>query len=162
MQKHLQRLGAVHTLREILDVESDVGKLYYPNFARAFKPELGFHSRNNHRNFRPSNASDIVNGLLNYGFSILYAEAAKQLNALGLDCFVGFYHKSHASHLALVYDMIEPFRHLVDRSIFEIQDHIKMKDYAFSRQGIAVFSDELKRKYIYLLSTILDRKRATK
>ena len=68
MQKHRQKLEFVHTIRKIIDVESDVGKLYYPNFARAFKPELGFHSRNNHRNFRPYNATAIVNGLLNYGF----------------------------------------------------------------------------------------------
>jgi hypothetical protein len=36
---------------------------------------------------------------------------------------------------------------------------IRKKDYAFSRQGIVVLSDELKRKYIELLSSILDRKR---
>ena len=89
-------------------------------------------------------------------------EVAKQLNTLGLDCSVGFYHRNHESHLALVYDMIEPFRHLVDRSIFEVQDQIKKKDYAFSREGIVVLSDELKKKYIALLSTIFDRKRVYK
>ena len=159
MERHLQRLQNAHTRREIVDVESDVGKLYYPNFAKVFNSELGFHSRNNHRTFRPSDASDVINGLLNYGFSILYAEVAKQLNALGLDCFVGFYHKPHPSHLALVYDMVEPFRHLVDRSVFEIQDQIRKSDYTFSREGIVVLSDELKRKYIDLLSVIFDRKR---
>jgi CRISP-associated protein Cas1 len=55
--------------------------------------------------------------------------------------------------------MIEPFRHLVDRSVLEIQSHIKMKDYAFSREGTVVLSDELKRKYIDLLSSTFDRKR---
>ncbi|MDE2590997.1 MAG: CRISPR-associated endonuclease Cas1, partial [Patescibacteria group bacterium] len=67
--------------------------------------------------------------------------------------------KNHESHLALVYDMIEPFRHLVDRSVFEIQDQILKKDYIYSREGIVVLSDELKQKYIELLSTIFDRKR---
>lgn len=159
MEKHLQRLDGAHKVREIMKVEGDIAKSYYPTFAEVFRPELGFHSRNSHRTFRPSDASDVINGLLNYGFSILYAEVAKQLNVLGLDCFVGFYHRTHASHLALVYDMIEPFRHVVDRSIFEIQDQIRKKDYAFSRQGIVVLSDELKRKYVDLLSSIMDRKR---
>ncbi len=159
MEKHYQKLEMAHNLREIMKVESDIAKLYYPTFAEVFNPELGFHSRNSHRTFRPADASDVINGLLNYGFSILYAEVAKQLNGLGFDCYVGFYHRNHTSHLALVYDMIEPFRHLVDRSIFEIQGHIQKKDYAFSRQGIVVLSDELKRKYIELLSSILDRKR---
>ena len=58
--------------------------------------------------------------------------------------------------------MAEPFRHLVDRSVFEIQDRIRKKDYAFSREGIVVLSDELKKKYLSLLSTIFDRKRLYK
>jgi CRISPR-associated protein Cas1 len=85
--------------------------------------------------------------LLNYGFGILYAEVAKQLNALGLDCYYGFYHRNHESHLALVYDMIEPFRNLVDTSILEIQNVIRKKDYLFMRQGIIVISNELKDQY---------------
>jgi len=76
-----------------------------------------------------------------------------------LDCFVGFYHKNHDSHLALVYDMIEPFRHLIDRSVFEIQDSIKNNDYAYSRHGIVVLSDDLKKRYIELLSSVFNRKR---
>lgn len=96
---------------------------------------------------------------MNYGFSILYAEVAKQLNALGLDCFVGFYHKVHESRLSLVYDLIEPFRHLVDRSVFEIQESIAKDDFIYSRDGVVVLSDGLKQKYIVLLTSIFDRKR---
>ena len=65
----------------------------------------------------------------------------------------------HESRLPLVYDMIEPFRHLVDRSAFELQDQIRKKDYIFSRKGIVVLSDELKSTYINLLSSIFDRRR---
>lgn len=159
MERHYRQLDSAKGLRQIMKVESDVSKWYYPTFCELFNPELGFNSRNNQRTFRPKDASDVINGLLNYGFSILYAEVAKQLNALGLDCSVGFYHRNHESHLALVYDMAEPFRHLVDRSVFEIQDQIRKKNYAFTRKGVVVLSDELKRKYIDLLSTIFDRKR---
>jgi hypothetical protein len=55
--------------------------------------------------------------------------------------------------------MIEPFRHLVDRSAFEIQDSIRKKDYIFSRDGIVVLSQDLKKWYVDLLTYILDRKR---
>lgn len=159
MERVYLQLDSVHELREIMKVEGDVAKWYYPIFCLLFKPELRFNSRNNARTFRPKDASDVINALLNYGFGILYAEVTKQLNILGLDCYVGFYHKNHESHLALVYDMIEPFRHLIDRSVFEIQDQIRKKDYVYSREGIVVLSDELKQKYIELLSTIFDRKR---
>jgi hypothetical protein len=104
-------------------------------------------------------AVDVINGFLNYGFSILHAEVTKQLNGMGLDCFVGFYHQSHGSRLALVYDMVRPFRHLVDRSVFQIRGQIRKKDYAYSKQGIVVLSDELKSKYIQLLSVVFDKTR---
>ena len=104
----------------------------------------------------------MINGLLNYGFGILYGKVTKELNILGLDCAVGFYHKNENSRLALVYDMIEPFRHLVERSVYQIKDQIKRKDYAFSRDSIVVLSNELKKIYIDILSTILDRKRLYK
>ncbi len=87
------------------------------------------------------------------------AEVAKQLNVLGLDCYVGFYHRNHTSNLALLYDMIEPFGHIVDRSVFEIQDSIAKKDYIFLREGIVVLSNDLKKRCIDNLTEILDRKR---
>lgn len=94
-------LNRAHTLTQILHHESSIAKIYHPTLNWVIKPELGFMIRNNLRNFRENNASDVINGLLNYGFSILYTEVAKQLNALGLDCYYGFYHKNHESHLAL-------------------------------------------------------------
>ncbi len=89
----------------------------------------------------------------------MYVEVAKQLNALELDCHIGFYYKVHESRLPLVYDMIEPFRYLVDRSVLEIQESISKNDYIYSREGIVVLSDELKNKYNELLTSFLDRKR---
>ena len=84
------------------------------------------------------------------------------MNAFGLDCYYGFYRRNHESHLALVYDVVEPFHHLIDRSILEILDIMRKKDYVFTQEGILVLSDELKSKYINLLSDIFDRKRAYK
>ena len=58
--------------------------------------------------------------------------------------------------------MIEPHRVLVERSVFDIQDQIRKKDYAFSVKGIVVLSRQLKKKYVDLLSDILERKRLYK
>jgi len=114
MKSALSRLESAKGSREIMKVEDDIGRIYYHTFSTLFKPELGF-TRNSLRNFRPNDASDVINSLLNYGFGILYGEVTKQLNVLVLDCAVGFYHKNENSRLALVHHMIEPFRHLVER-----------------------------------------------
>ena len=148
--------------RGIMRVEDDIGRMYYHTFSSLFKPELGFSTRNSLRNFRPNNASDVINGLLNYGYGILYAEVTKHLNGLGFDCFVGFYHVPHKSHLPLVYDMIEPFRHLVERSVYDIQDQIRKKDFIFSGKGVVILSRQLKKKYIECLDGILNRRRLYK
>jgi CRISPR/Cas system-associated endonuclease Cas1 len=52
MEAHYQKLPNAHGLREIMKVESDVAKLYYPTFVEVFRPELGFRSRNSLRTFR--------------------------------------------------------------------------------------------------------------
>lgn len=87
------------------------------------------------------------------------AEVAKQLYALGLDCFVGFYRKTHASHLALVYDVVEPFRHFVDRSVFEIQDKIKKERLCFLNTRNSCSFRRINEKILHLISAIFDRKR---
>ena len=162
MEKSFSHLDSAKGSRGIMRVEDDIGRIYYGTFSNLFKPELGFIARNSIRNFRPNNASDVINSLLNYGFGILYGEVTKQLNILGLDCFVGFYHMPNRSHLPLVYDMIEPHRHLVERSVYDIQDQIRKKGYAFSVKGIVVLSRQIKKKYVDLLSDILERKRLYK
>ena len=159
MEKSFSHLDSAKGSRGIMKVEDDIGRIYYHTFSNLFNPELGFSTRNSLRNFRPKDASDPINSLLNYGFGILYGEVTKQLNSLGFDCFVGFYHVSNRSHLPLVYDMIEPHRHLVEHSVYDIQDQIRKKDYIFSVKGTIVLSRELKKIYVDLLSNILERRR---
>ena len=111
MESSFSHMESAKGYRGIMKAEDDIGRIYYHTFSKLFKPELGFTTRNSLRNYRPKDASDVINSFLNYGFGILYGEVTKQLNVLGLDCFVGFYHKNENSRLALVYDMIEPHRH---------------------------------------------------
>jgi len=47
-------------------LQSRVAKMYCPTLALIITPELCFNTRNNLHNFRPNNASDVINGLLNY------------------------------------------------------------------------------------------------
>src|SRR5918912_559367 len=65
-------------------------------------------------------ASDIINALLNYGYAVLAAEISKFVNGFGLDPYYGFMHKSHDSFQALVYDIIEPFRWLVEYAVYKL------------------------------------------
>jgi CRISP-associated protein Cas1 len=64
-------------------------------------------------------ASDVVNGLLNYGYTVLAGEIAKFVNGFGLDPYYGFMHSTHNSFQALVYDLIEPYRWLAESAVYK-------------------------------------------
>jgi CRISPR-associated protein Cas1 len=65
------------------------------------------------------NASDPVNALLNYGYAVLESECRKALNTVGLEPTVGFLHETKQARYPLVYDLMEPYRWLVDTTIIE-------------------------------------------
>ena len=175
MENNLQSLQTT-SLGKTRSIEAYIAMRYYSIFPKLFNQGLGFEGRRNRKTAMHKDASDVINVLLNYGFSILQAEVAKQLNAIGLDCYVGFYHKNHATTVPLVYDMMEPSRFLVERAVLEIADTIdKEKDYRYhyfdssypnSSKGVDVppitylrVSHDLKKRFVYQLTTVFNRKR---
>ena len=77
-------------------------------------------------------ASDPVNSLLNYGYGILEAKVRVAIQKVGLDPDIGFLHLSQSGAVPLVYDLMEPFRWLVDLTVIELIVTIALKRYDFS------------------------------
>ena len=104
-----------------------------------------------------NHATDIINALLNYGYAVLAGEISKFINGIGLDTYYGFYHHSHSGFQPLVYDMIEPFRWLVDYSVWKLSEahtkghRIDKKDYARTREGKVVMDYALIKRFLELL-----------
>lgn len=63
--------------------------------------------------------SDPINAAQNYGYSILSSCISRQLSLLGFNLCIGVNHEGHTNPFNLTYDMIEPFRALVDYYIYE-------------------------------------------
>lgn len=55
-----------------------------------------------------------VNGLLNYGYTVLRAATARAVVAGGLHPTIGVFHANRGNAFALADDLMEPFRPLVD------------------------------------------------
>jgi CRISPR-associated endonuclease Cas1 subtype II len=64
---------------------------------------------------------DEINHALNYGYSILHGIIQRQLTILGYQTQIGIHHKSKANLYNLSYDLIEPFRPLVDYQVSKHQ-----------------------------------------
>ena len=162
--KLLKMIGS--NVKFLPEKESSASKIYFREFAKFIPEKYGFVSRN--QSFirtSKNNATDVINALLNYGYSVLAGEISKFVLGVGLDPYLGFMHRVHTGFQPLVYDLIEPFRWLVDYSIFQIANHkdsrrrIKLKDFVYTREGRVVLDSELIRKFLEMLERTFQKKR---
>ena len=152
----LKKVGV--TIKDFNSNEAQNSRKYFRYYSELIPAKFGFDSRNNSSlRVTKRNASDVINGLLNYGYSVLAAEISKYICGLGLDPYYGFMHKTHTGFMSLVYDLIEPFRWLVDYSVYKMANskssrhRIKKKEYAFTKNGSVVLDDSLIRRFLELL-----------
>lgn len=61
-----------------------------------------------------------INGALNYGYSIILSAVAREIVALGYCTQLGICHDNQFNPYNLACDLMEPFRVLVDRIVFEL------------------------------------------
>lgn len=64
--------------------------------------------------------NDPRNNFLNYGYALIRSLLAQFLAVRGFDLRTGIHHCSRGNSLNLVYDLIEPFRPLVDEHVLQI------------------------------------------
>jgi len=146
--------------------EHKASKIYFKAFAKLIPSRFEFVSRNQNSMFiTKRNATDVINALLNYGYAVLAGEISKFVNGIGLDAYYGFYHKQHTGFQPLVYDLIEPFRWLIDYSVYKLASYadngqaIKKKDYARTREGFVVMDYNLIRQFLELLERTFQKER---
>jgi CRISPR-associated protein Cas1 len=149
-----------------IKIEAPSTHVYFRNFAKLIPEKYGFNSRSNSVvRITKRNATDVINALLNYGYAVLAGEISKFVNGFGLDAYCGFYHKSHTGFQPLVYDIMEPFRWLVDYAVFQIatnKDHgqrIRLKDYVHTKDGSVVMDSSLIRRFLEKLERVLSQER---
>jgi CRISPR-associated protein Cas1 len=165
LSKYRSSIERLFTTRDFLTLESRVGHIYFNEYTRHFHSDYEFESRHG-MGLRMSNrhAGDIVNSLLNYGYTVLAGEITKFVNGLGLDAYFGFYHKNHTSFQALVYDLIEPFRPLVEYAVFKFcqrnqMRYPKKREYAHTKDGTVIMETALITRFLEKLERVFQEER---
>ena len=74
------------------------------------------------RDFRRDRGAGGINGLLNYGYTVLRAATARATVSAGLHPTLGLHHGNRTNDMALVDDLMEPFRPLVDLTVRGLVD----------------------------------------
>jgi CRISP-associated protein Cas1 len=146
--------------------ENKASRIYFREYRKLIPEKYEFVSRNQSFIRQSKNyATDVINALLNYGYTVLAGEISKFISGIGLDTYYGFYHRTHSGFQPLVYDMIDPFRWLVDYSVWKLcGDHNKghtivKKDYARTREGNIVMDYNLIKRFLELLERTFQKER---
>lgn len=69
---------------------------------------------------REQDGLDIINSMLNYGYAILRAVMARSLVGSGLHPAIGIFHRNRYNAFCLADDVMEPYRPIVDRLVYEL------------------------------------------
>jgi len=97
---------------EIMGLEGSSGRTYFGALAMLVPERFSFEGRSR----QP--AKDEFNAMLNYSYGILYSLVEKACILAGLDPFVGFLHTDNYNKKSLVFDLIEPYRIIGDKTVF--------------------------------------------
>ena len=150
----------------LLSLENTSSKIYFKEFRKLIPERYEFYSRNQSFIRQTKNhATDLINALLNYGYTVLAGEISKFINGIGLDAYYGFYHKTHSGFQPLVYDMIEPFRWLVDYSVWKLTEahtkglRIDRNSFGRTREGNIVMDYSLIKRFLERLERTFQQER---
>lgn len=118
-REELDRLRGSIATAEALDslrgFEGTAARSYFAGFALACRTELAFEGRRR----RPP--TDPINALLSFGYTLVGAELASLLDAMGYDPYIGFYHQLDYGRPSLALDLLEEFRvPAVDRLVLNL------------------------------------------
>lgn len=70
--------------------------------------------------FRRDRTAEGANSLLNYGYTVLRATIGRAICAAGLHPSIGLHHANRGNAFALADDLMEPYRPLVDRAVYNL------------------------------------------
>lgn len=133
----------------LLGHEGAAARTYFGAFSSMLKSaspdDLPFEF--NSRNRRPPR--DPINALLSLAYSALAKDWTVVLLSVGLDPFLGFYHRPRHGRAALALDLMEEFRPLIaDSVVLQCVNNGEIAPRDFIRRGSAVsLTDEARKKF---------------
>ena len=137
----------------IMAIEGMAGKEYFGTLNYIMPDRFKFKGRSRNP------AKDEFNCLLNYGYGVLYSMVEKGCILAGLDPYLGFIHTDNYNKKSLVFDLIEMFRILVDKTVIYLFSKRKIKKEYFDqiKNGLSL-NQEGKAVLITALNEILEKK----
>ncbi|MCY3849255.1 MAG: CRISPR-associated endonuclease Cas1 [Acidimicrobiaceae bacterium] len=132
-------IGRIESIESLLGMEGTGARLYFSKFASMIRDEsLGTFDFNG-RNRRPPR--DPVNCLLSYVYALLTKDLTAVAIAVGLDPYLGVFHRPRFGRPALSLDLAEEFRPLIAESVVinAINNgEVNLKDFQVRAGGVSL------------------------
>jgi len=148
----IKNINKTNTLESLRGHEGCSTKEFFRRMAEILPEEFVFNGRNR----RPPR--DPVNALLSLGYTLLYGYSESILRSIGFLPWCGFYHQPHGRHAVLASDLMEPFRHIIERTVMStiLRGEIKPEAFSYSPAGACHIEANARRKYLALLTQQLE------
>jgi len=127
--------------------EGSAAASYFSGYTELFPPSLMFWNRNR----RPP--QDPVNSMLSLCYTLIHYEMVREIETIGLDPTIGFYHQFEYGRESLACDMVELFRQEVDRFVWAIfrDRHFTARDFLIDKERSCCYLKKQARSRFYPL-----------
>jgi CRISPR-associated protein Cas1 len=132
----------------LLGMEGNAARIYFEAFPGMLRPAAGenLDFDFSKRTRRPP--KDPVNALMSFAYSLLAKDLTVVIRLVGLDPFLGYYHKPRFGRPTLALDLMEEFRPIVvDSTVITVVNKgvVSAKDFTRSSLGVALKPEARKR-----------------
>jgi CRISP-associated protein Cas1 len=130
LQNLLRKANQTESVESLLGIEGSASATYFRMFRALVPKPFSFPKRTTNPPL------DEVNALLSLSYTLLYNRIATSLNMVGLDAYLGFFHKAQNGHAALASDLVEEFRPVIaDALVLRLLNLKQLKITDFSHEN---------------------------
>ncbi|WP_337867154.1 type I-B CRISPR-associated endonuclease Cas1b [Ignavibacterium sp.] len=156
---NLEQVKFTDTIQELMGLEGTSRNNYYGCWQSIFRQQTDFEKR------IKNPPVGIINSLISFGNSLLYAVCLSEIYRTRLNPFIGFIHETGDNKHPLVYDISEIFKPIiVDKVIFRVinLNMIQPDDFKQTDKGLRL-KDDARKKFVEefenKLSSVIHHKR---
>ena len=149
MHALLEQSKTCESIDVLRELASKSAALYFELYGLLFKKEFPFYSNAFSRVRRPP--TDPVNSLLSFGYTLLHTNIFSLVRMRGMNPYIGFLHAEEKGNPALINDLIEEFRTLIDSMTLHTLNKgvLRNRDFYYpATQGGCFMTDDARKKFL--------------